>query len=451
MAYMGNRTRFKTVPGRISSSGVLGKFFVEHTPGSKDWRPISTVYSVGQPYLKAARITDEVHPGPPWRSGGPFEKIELGYPSLSEQGQGTYISPSNFTFSGVGNGKVKYEGRFSIPITWPGFNLDFMNLQLNLGINSPLIPNTGSLEDRVWDRTKPQIEQGGLAVALAEIRDVPGMLKTSLKGFMDIYRKVGGKSIKGGFLTPKKAADHFLNHSFGWVPFISDLSKFCDNITNVDSRIERLRRENGVWTKRKVILVNNTETNDLGWGEQTLVYPASDFMIRDMYIPGWNPYYNIVETKTTVAHGVGRFRYYQPYFDDSLPDANSALGSLRRQLALHGARLTPVNVYRAIPWTWLVDWGTHAGSSFQAIQDSYLDGMAAKYLYLTHHQLKEQVVRQFLPFVPQCGGIKELSFARIIDVKQRKEADAPFGFGLDVADLSPRQLAILAALGISRR
>jgi len=450
MAFMGGRTRHRTIGSRFNDPNALvGRFYSESTHNSNVWSLYQELRGVSVPFSSVARVTDDVHPGPPWRSGGPFEKIEISLPTWGITAQGTYLTSIDYTFYGIGNGRVKYIGGFSPPSAWPGFNLDNINLSLNLGSNSPWVPDTSSLDDKVWDRTKPRIEQGGLTVALGELRDVPRMLKTTLNGFVEVYQSMKGRS-KERLLSPKKIANHFLNHNFGWIPFISDLSNFCDNIIKVDSRIERLMRDNGNWVKREVILVNNIETNDLGWGEGAFVYPSAHYLMAGCYIPTWNPYYNVVETVKTLAKGIGRFRYYQPYFDSSTPDANSALGALRRQLALHGARLTPVNVYRMLPWTWLADWTTNSGNIINAIQDANLDGMVAKYLYLTHHQFKEQTLRQFLPFSPENGGIRELQYSRIIDVKQRKEADAPFGFGLSWDDLSPKQLAILAALGVSR-
>jgi hypothetical protein len=249
----------------------------------------------------------------------------------------------------------------------------------------------------------------------------------------------------------KGFSNHFLNHNFGWVPFVNDLRKFIDNSVNWKKKLDHLRRDNGQWVKRKVILVNNTEERDLGWGERTFVRPASDPELRGCFIPTWNPYYNITETVSTVAYGIGRFRYYQPYFDTSIPDGVGPLATIRGLLALHGARITPVNVYKSTPWTWLVDWIAPVGDDLTAFQDQYLDNMAAKYLYLTHHQVKHQHLRQFLPFDDANGGIKELVYSRIIDCKQRKEAVSPYSFSLTWDQLSPKQLMILAALGISRK
>jgi hypothetical protein len=154
------------------------------------------------------------------------------------------------------------------------------------------------------------------------------------------------------------------------------------------------------------------------------------------------------EETWTVANAVGSFRYYVPEFDSSLPDYSGILNTVKRQIDIHGARISPSNIYKAVPWSWLVDWVTITGKSIQDTQDAMLDNMAARYLFLMHHQVKTQKLQQLLPFNAISGGPKTLEFTRIIEVKQRKEADSPFGFGLSWEELSPKQLAILGALGI---
>jgi hypothetical protein len=456
---MGNRTRFRTVPHPLNGANTpVGKFYVEFTPNSNDWRHIADVNGITVPYFKAGRVTDEVHPGPPWKSGGPFEKIEIGYPDLSVQGKGIYITSSIYSFFGVGTGRVKYVGGFAPHTNWPGFNLDHADLTLVLGPNSPLLPNTTTLDNQVYQRTKPQLEQGGLFVALREGKDLPRMLQTTARGFADSWRVfkwkgTGSSLLAKKMMTPKYVGDHWINQNFGWVPFISDLTKYIDNIVDYDRKISRLIRDNDKWIRRKVILVNHTEDVDIDWGEASLVRPAADHLMEGCYVPTWKPYWNAREVKTTIAHGIGRFRYYQPYLSE-FPESGTIegmLGPIRRQLLVHGARISPMNLYRSTKWTWLADWVSNTGSVLQAIQDAALDGMAAKYLFLTHHQIKHQLIRQFLPFDANNGGTKELTFTRIIDVKQRKEASSPFEFHLTWDQLTPKQLSILAALGITRR
>jgi len=111
--------------------------------------------------------------------------------------------------------------------------------------------------------------------------------------------------------------------------------------------------------------------------------------------------------------------------------------------------LSPSNIYKAVPWTWLIDWFTDFGSVVDRLQDIGLDGIASKYLYLMRHDFREVVLKQTLPF--KNGGAVTLEFNRVTDVKIRRESDSPYGFGLSWGSLSPKQLAILVALGVSRK
>lgn len=443
------RTRSRKIPGPLGQNTITGRFFIETAPNNGDYVLFQERKDFSVPYMSVASCTDEVHDWPRQHVGGPFRKIQIDYSSpYGMQGSGTYITPSSYyTISSVGSGHVKYVGGFCPPLYWPGATEDVLNLSVALGADSPLVPSTSTLEDSVWDRTKPKIEQGGLFVAIAEVRDARHMMMTPLRSFMDIYHKLGGKA-SAKIISGKKLSDHFLNYNFGWIPFVSDLTKFCDNITKVDSRIQKIMSDNGNWTKRKVFLVNNTATVELGTDTGILTPPGGTMYINGLFDA--DPTYSCTEEKTSIAMGVGRFRYYIPYFDSSSILSGGSMGPLRRQIALHGARATPVNIYKAIPWTWLIDWVSSVGQTFQAVQDASLDGMAAKYLYLTHHQTKLQRFKQVLPLGAANGGKRVLTFTRLIDIKQRKEADAPFGFGLTWDKLSPKQLAILAALGISK-
>jgi hypothetical protein len=162
------------------------------------------------------------------------------------------------------------------------------------------------------------------------------------------------------------------------------------------------------------------------------------------------PSWEIWEETTTSARAVGQFRYYLPEFDKSTDHFMDKLNQVRRMIDIFGLRISPSNIYKAIPWTWLIDWVTSVGASLQALQDETLDHMAAKYMFLSHHKTTKTVFRQLLPFNSQSGGPQTLEFTQLVDVKQRKEASSPFGFDLDWSQLSPRQLAILAALGLSR-
>lgn len=420
----------------------------------------------GWPYVKAESTWDDIHPGPPFNSGGPFRSLKFSFiDPYGASYQGTYYTNSqSYVVTPFGSGRQRYIGGFLPPGDWPNIG-EVVNLNLILGTNSPWIPDLSDLDGAAWDKTKPRIEQGGLFVALAELKDVPKMLQTTAKLFdtaWHVSRGLAssheiGKSLRRGadalspIMKPKEAANHFLNHNFGWVPFVKDVSAFVDNIVNVREKIGRLKNENGKWVRRRAVLVNNVDDLQVpGWKGTGIhnVYPLNTDPLNDTYVgtPNWEYRHRIWDH----AESVGMFRYYLPYFDVNSPEWKG-LGAIRRQLALHGARISPSNLYKAIPWTWLIDWITPTGHNLQVANDEFLDQMAAKYLYVTHRKSQTLTFNQFVPFNGMSGGHRTLSWTRQVDFKNRKEAGSPYGFGLTWDQLSPKQLAILAALGISRK
>jgi hypothetical protein len=108
--------------------------------------------------------------------------------------------------------------------------------------------------------------------------------------------------------------------------------------------------------------------------------------------------------------------------------------------------VNPSNIYKATPWTWAIDWFTHFGHNIDQMQDQ-LDNIAFKYLYVTHHKITQYVFTQHLPLKDM--GVQHLTWTRVNETKQRREADSPFGFGLSWSQLSANQIAILAALGVT--
>jgi hypothetical protein len=446
------RARFRS---RVQANPFLGagmktgQILMEDGELSNRWYPYGSPRndSISYPYKSAESCMDEVHAGPPWTTGGPFRKVEIGpVVPFTMLGNSVYTSDV-FMNQGPYHGRVRYVGGFSPPDPFPGSSEGIFDLKTSLGKNSPLVPVLSTLESQVWSRTKPKIETGALFVAMAEAKDASHMLHTSARGFVDIYRKLGG-DMSSKVLAPKKVADHFLNHNFGWVPFVNDVVAFCDNVVNSDDRIRRISANNGQDVRRRVTLLNHTERTNLGGDAICLVSPGNIFQIQSMFTS--TPRFEVWLERTVHAHSVGRFRYYIPYFDPSNPEASGMLGALRRQLAIHGARASPANIYKSIKWTWLIDWVTNTGRTVSALSDQLIDNMAATYLFLCHTEELKYVFRQFMPFNGTSGGPRTLEWQRIIAVTQRKECDAPFGFGLSWEELSPKQLALLASIGISR-
>jgi hypothetical protein len=467
------RTRYEGIPKSLQGLYPLGQVFIEDGLNSGKWHPYGapkTWSAAETPWTKFERTVDELHGRGPYFDGGPFEsiKVERPFAKAGQIGAGTYYSEVPFQAIGY-YGRIKYTGGFAPP------GLGIMGVA-NLNVSddallNQLIPDVTTLGSKVWDSLKPRIEQGGLFVAIAEAKDIPRMLRTTASAFKNAwetsfrvmntarYKDVYYPLRQTRLMQPKFVADQFINTQFGWAPFVKDVNDFLANIINYTDRIQRLAQENGQWIRRRATLVNSTSTNQISsGGEGCFLWPGAVIGGADWtlfyspsspYIP---PRWEIFEEKTTFSSAVGSFRYWLPEFAGPTNDPfMEKLNAVRRTIDLFGVRASPSNIYKAIPWTWLIDWVTGVGRSIQAIQDQTLDHMAAKYMSLSHHCVTTRVFRQYMPFNPSSGGPKVFDFTQITDVKQRKMASSPFGFFLDAGAMSSRQLAILGALGLSRK
>lgn len=420
----------------------LGKFSLETSPGNRVPIPgFNPVFAdVTTSFSEGEVCRDYIHKGPPYYEGDNFASKKVKFPDPRVVGSGHYHShEASETFYGLGTGRVHYEGGF-LPIHWAnGFNWDDW-------LSPAFTPlSTASWELQAYKRTRPKLEQASAAIFTAELRDLPRMLKTTSRTLHDAWRLVGGNQ-KSKLMTPHSVADNFLNHQFGWVPFVSDLRKFNTTFRNSAAIKARLTANNDKWTRRRVTLDDTWTERVVESGIGMQVEPVG-YLVQSLFQPGVNPTWEIKMREHSYVSAVGSYKYYRPEFDSSLPDYDSAWNNICRDLTIYGARLSPSNVYRATPWTWLIDWFTDFSTNIDAFSDIAVDAVAARYLYVTRHQYTEQILTQTLPFK---DGTVSVSWAINWSEKVRNGASTPYGFGLSWNLLSPGQLAILAALKITR-
>ena len=417
---------------------------------------------------------DEIHRGPPWRSGGPFTNIKLstGY-STTEPAQGfgnhgADFSATDYFTQWGGYYPYMYQGGF-VPL-WPSDSSlpvpyrTFWNYpEMMKLVNNSLIPSLSSWGPTAWALTAPKIEMAQGYVALAEGRDVPHMLKRTAKEMhlaWDAILASGGSAITSSAYrearrmklwkqAPKEASNTFLNQVFGWSPFIKDMRSFYNAYQNTASYMARMAHGNNKWKTYRRTLQDIHSSTKIASGTNWVLFPGSQ-PIQSQMTTGPSTW-EIWDERSTLITSAGQFKWYKPEFEmDPLTgqfSKNSAFDNVGRQLTMYGIRVSPSNVWRATPWSWLIDWGFNVGRSLDRMQEQLLDGVVSKYLYLMHHDIRRLELRVRVPF--KAGDVN-LTFHRLIDVKQRKEAGSPYGFDLSWETFSPMRLAILAALGITR-
>lgn len=404
------------------------------------------------PYGTREVTLDNKNIGPPYLTGGPFVSIKVEVNHNEPQGFGTYSTRPAARF--FNSPYYEYTGSWVPPSLADSAYVAAFNAASHVDpYKSGLTPaNLDDLGEEAFNKMRPKLEVGGIAVALAESRELPSMLGTSARGFHDIWKRMGGDT-KSVVMQPKKVADHYLNTQFGWRPFISDLQKFSDVVQNSSSYIKRISAQNGKWIKKRVRLSSSA---------------SSSGSIVDPITPGigpWGPQFNNfcqptvvgsqlsygtverISSTDTTNWGSGSWKYYRPEFDESDPGYNSGLSALQRQMMLHGARINPSVIWKATRWTWLIDWFSNAGALIDRGTAWGLDGVVSRYMFLMSHSITSKIYRSNPRF---WNGPITMEWQSSVDSKLREEAGSPYSFRLGLP-LTARQLSILAAIGLSRR
>lgn len=378
-----------------------------------------------------------------FRTGGDFASIKVSSSSLAPMASGTYSS----TFGSL---KFVYTGGFYNPF----MAFDPISQTVfqqggspNLKSNA-FVDDTSGFESRAFSSLMPKVEKVSALNALYEFKDVPGQIQQTARFFKDLYiNEVGVKYAKSNTFMPDRVAGDYLNVQFGWIPFCKDIAALADYALFSKQYIDDITSGNNVWQKRKGTLANVTIGTKLGKIYTAGCEPTLSFMCETKSIDG-NLCQGVAEVwseETTTCWAEGAFKYYRPEFDINLPYYGSTVAAVNRHLTASGLRLTPYHVWKAIPWSWAVDWFSNVGRIIEANDAINLDGMVTKYLYLMHHHLRKITSFHTL-FLPQ--GAVSLSNTRFVDVKQRQSGFSPYGFVLG-GDLSSTQWSILAALGLS--
>lgn len=464
------RVRTRINPPKKKGVQVLGKKYPYNT-NTKNWSatPNQTyTHNFNLPFVDAHLIADEKHPGPPYTTGGPMKILRATRVSPYEvQGIGTYIrqtdeSPSLWE---------KYVGGFAPPgeVEFGG-EVEMSNSNSLLNVNSTLFPELSGYGSQAWSKTRPKLEQASAFVFAAELRDLPRMMRNLKRRASELNKEWlstrsrhsrGGISSNELVMSPKTAADYFLEHSFGWAPFLSDLRKFYAVYHGSAETIKRLTSQNGKPVRRKATLVGLPVVVPDGDGKPHIKYEptvedwrlavgngqlVSPFLDQHFFTepPSWE-LRRVTKLKVSAT---GMFTFYRPEFDTGLNEYNSSWFEIQRQMTIYGLRISPSNIYRATPWTWLIDWFTNVGEHFSWLTDVAVDSIAAKYLYLNVRKERVWKFSQRLPF--HNPGLKTLEWERKLWTNERAGANSPFGFSLSWDNLTPRQLVILGALGITR-
>jgi len=272
--------------------------------------------------------------------------------------------------------------------------------------------------------TNPSSETGAaIAESVERLPRLPGSA---------LFGKAGNVS--------KRFADEYLNYEFGVKPTISEIDSTVQAIRNTNRILEQLERDSGRLVRRRydfpVERTNHLVSSDAVETSFPLLHT------RQYKGAGLRQIYRETVKRTWFS---GAYTYYYAQGSDLWARLRRAEQAGNR---LFGLRLTPSLAWELAPWSWAADWVTNAGDVIKNLSAFSRDGLVLQWGYIMCDYVVRDTITQR---INHSGGISRPVQVFETRVKMRRKA-TPYGFGLDPdwRDLSPRQLAILGALGISR-
>lgn len=281
---------------------------------------------------------------------------------------------------------------------------------------------------------------GTKAVALAKPTNSVANAATTLAELLrEGIPRAAVETWQGRANRARDAGSDYLNYEFGWRPLVSEMLNFAKATMEAEKIMTQYIRDAGRSVRRR-------------WNfpqEKTI---STNFVSKTPFYAGDNGAYRgsslvpcVDTTEVTVDRWFsGAFTYQLPPGFDYL-DASSRSSLLAEEV--FGAEFTPELIWNLAPWSWAVDWFTTVGDFVSNLSDWVSDGLVMRYGYIMQHTVAKRTISPLSNPFTVGGTINPLTF--VVETKVRKKAN-PYGFGVSWEGLSPRQLAILAALGISK-
>jgi len=252
---------------------------------------------------------------------------------------------------------------------------------------------------------------------------------------------VGSQSWKERSLKAKNAGSEYLNVQFGWVPLVSDINNFVSAVRQFDTVMKQYERDAGRLVRRRYefpivksedeVIVNGAPAWVLGSGGNVAATSGTRTLRKRVTKQQWFS---------------GAFTYHLP----SGYDSRNALDRYRLYAdKFVGLNASPETLWELAPWSWAVDWFSNAGDVISNVDSFAIDGQVLVYGYMMEHTITE--------YTYSMSGVrdsanKELNVSPVTLVTETKKrvGASPYGFGVSWDGLSPFQISILTALGITR-
>lgn len=235
----------------------------------------------------------------------------------------------------------------------------------------------------------------------------------------------------------KKAGSEYLNVEFGWKPLITEIGDFARTVRRSSEILENYRSR-----ANRDIKVGYGYPEEVQGESYTTGFSYADVNMSAL----GGCIGSLTKTSSRRAWFEGTYRYPLPVGDSAFA---TALRYGKEANKLLGIFPTPSVIWELSPWSWAVDWFTNTGDILANVSAMAVDGLVLTNGFMMAHT-RTEMIGQAIKTDPYYTWIKGLPATQSLSETKKRNIASPFaGFGVS-GDLSARQIAILAALGISR-
>jgi len=241
----------------------------------------------------------------------------------------------------------------------------------------------------------------------------------------------------------RNGSDEYLNAAFGWIPFLQDIRDFINVTRDMRRQILQFNRDSGRWIRRRYTIVDTHSVTSTELSGPFGAYPYPP--VNAFHFRRAGALIKDTHTSRKVWFS-GAFTYHIPNVNDTIL---SWLGHYEAYAhRFYGLRLDPDLLWRVAPWSWAADWFLNTGAIARNWSAFTHDGLVMPYGYVME-RLETRDEYRLIDCLWSDGSPAIFQGDVTSVTKSRKQA-TPFGFGLNPATFTPRQVAITAALGINR-
>lgn len=248
------------------------------------------------------------------------------------------------------------------------------------------------------------------------------------------------------------AGAEYLNSEFGWVPLVSDIRGACYAAANAHKILSSYERNSGKVVRRayEFPIEKSESWATIASGSKDAYAAVNGTSQLSLLQDSLPPRGTIIRCTRFYRRTwfKGAFTYHLPLGYSS---RNRLISAAAQAGPLLGIELTPDTVWNATPWTWALNWVSDVGDVVSNFSDYLTDGLVIRYGYIMEHAVSSNTYYFAGPdgYLPIDSTGRPDSVTFYVETKKRKRA-TPFGFQVSWQGFTPRQLAITAALGLTR-